>query len=165
MHGVKDIGQAEIHKTEQLVPEPSASEVELAIDTLKSHKSPGIDQIPAELIKAGGRTICLEIHKLITSIWKKKKLPKEWKVSIIVPIHKKRDKTDCNNYRGISLLPITYKLLSNILLSRLIPYAKEITGDHQCGFRHNRSTTDHIFCIRQILEKKGNKMKKFISSL
>jgi len=36
----------------------------------------------------------------------------------------------------------------------LNPYAEEITGDHQCGFRHNRSTTDHIFCIRQILEKK-----------
>jgi len=41
----------------------------------------------------------------------------------------------------------------NILLSRLIPYAKEIIGDHECGFRRNRSTTDHIFCIRQILEK------------
>ena len=44
--------------------------------------------------------------------------------------------------------------VSNILLSRLISYAEEITGDHQCGFRRNRSTTDHIFCIRQILEKK-----------
>jgi len=51
-------------------------------------------------------------------------------------------------------LPSTYKILPNILLSRLIPYAKEIIGDHQCGFRYNRSTIDHIFCIRQILEKK-----------
>ena len=51
-------------------------------------------------------------------------------------------------------MPTTYKILSNILLSRLIPYAEEVTGDHQCGFRRNRSTTDHIFCIRQILEKK-----------
>ena len=51
-------------------------------------------------------------------------------------------------------LPTTYKILSNILLSSLIPYAEEIIGDHQCGFRRNRSTTDHIFCIRQILEKK-----------
>jgi len=105
VHGVKDVGQAEIHTAEPLLPEPSASEVELAIDKLKSHKSPGIDQIPVELIKAGGRTICLEIHKLITSIWKKEKLPE----SIIVPIHKKGDKTYCNNYRGISLLPTTYK--------------------------------------------------------
>jgi len=81
-------------------------------------------------------------------------LPEEWKESIIVPIHKKRDKRDCNNYSGISLLPATYKILSNILLSRLTPYAKEIIGDHQCGFRRNRSTIDHIFCFRQILEKK-----------
>ena len=60
--------------------------VELAIEKLKNHKSPGIDQIPAELIKAGGGTFCLEIHKLITSIWKKEKLPEEWKESIVVPI-------------------------------------------------------------------------------
>jgi len=126
----------------------------LAIGKLKSHTPPGIDEIPTELIKSGGGKICGEIHKLITSIWKKDKLPEEWKESIIVPIHKKGDKTDCNNYRGISLLPTTYNILSNILLLRLIPYAKEIIGDHQCGFRRNRSTIDHIFCISQILEKK-----------
>ena len=65
MHGVKDVGQAEIHRAEPLVPEPSASEVQLAIDKLKSHKSPGIDQIPAELIKAGGRTIYLGFINLL----------------------------------------------------------------------------------------------------
>ena len=91
------------------------------LDKIKNHKSPGIDEIPAELIKAGGGTICLEMHKLITFIWKQEKLLEEWKESIIVPIHKKGDKKDCNNYRGISLLPTTYKILSNILLSRLVP--------------------------------------------
>jgi len=84
-----------------MLPEPSAFEVELPIEKLKSHKSPGIDQISAELIKAGGRTIRCAIHKLIISTWNKEELPKEWKESIIVPIHKKGDKTDCNNYRGI----------------------------------------------------------------
>ena len=68
VHGVKDIGQTEIHTAEPLVPDPNASEVQLAIDKLISHKSPGIDQIPAELIKVGSRTISLEIHKHITSI-------------------------------------------------------------------------------------------------
>ena len=63
VHGVKDVGQAEIHTLEPLVPDPSASEVELAIDMIKSHKSPGTDQIPAELIKAGGRTMCFETQK------------------------------------------------------------------------------------------------------
>ena len=52
------------------------------------------------------------------------------------------------------VLPATYKILSNILISRLIPYAEEVIGDHQCGFRRNRSTTDYIFCIRQILDEK-----------
>ncbi len=122
----------------------------LAIQKLKSHKSPDIDQIPAQFIKAGGRTFHYEIHKLIVCIWNKE----EWKESIIVPIYKKGDKTDCSNNRSISLLPTMYKILSSILLSRLTPYAEEITGENQCGFRRNRSTAVHIFCLRQILEKK-----------
>jgi len=113
-----------------------------------SHKSPGIDKIPAELFNAESRTIYMEINKIIISIWKKEKLSEDWKESIILPIHTKRDKIDCINYRGISHLPNTYKIFSDILLSRLIPYAKEIIRDHQCGFRRNRSTIDHIFWIR-----------------
>jgi sorting nexin-29 len=81
-------------------------------------------------------------------------LPQQWKESIIVPIYKKGDKTDCNNYRGVSLLSTAYIIFSNILLARLIPYVNEIMGDHQCGFSCNRSTTDQIFYIQQILEKK-----------
>jgi hypothetical protein len=69
----------------------------MAIEKLKGHKSPGTDQIPPELVKAGGRTICSEIHKLINSIWNKEELPEQWKESIIVPIYKKGDKTDCSN--------------------------------------------------------------------
>jgi len=118
----------------QKYTQPSASEFELAIERLKSYKSPGIDQIPAELIKVGGKTICCEIHKLIISIWNKEELPEEWKELIIVPIYKKGDKTYCSNYRGISHLPTMYKILSNILLSKLSPYAEEIIGDYQCGF-------------------------------
>jgi hypothetical protein len=156
VHGIIDVRQREMHTAKPLVPELSASEFELAIEKLKTHKSPGIDQIPAELIKAGAKTICCQIHKLIISIWNKEKLParRVEGVDHIVPIYKKGDKTDCNNYRGISLLPTTYKILYNILLSRLIPYAEEIIGDQQCRFRRNRSNTDHMFCIRQVLEKK-----------
>jgi hypothetical protein len=126
VHGDSDVRQAEIHTAEPLLPEPCAVEVELAIEKLKSHKSPSIDQISAELIKVGGRTIRGAIHKFIVAIWNKEELPEEWKESIIVPIHKKGDKTDCNNYRGILILSTTYKILSNSLLYRLIPYAEEI---------------------------------------
>jgi hypothetical protein len=63
-----------------------------------------MDQIPAQFIKAGGRTTRSEIHKLNNSIWNEEKLPAEWKVSLVVHIYKKGDNTDCSNYRGISLL-------------------------------------------------------------
>jgi hypothetical protein len=85
---------------------------------------------------------------------KKEELPHHWKETIVVPIHKKGDKTDCGYYRGISLLSTSYKILSNILLARLTPYADEIIGNHQCGFQGNRLTTDVIFYSQQILEKK-----------
>ena len=118
------VSQTEIYTAEPLVPEPSASEAEMAIKSLNRYKSPCIDKIPAELIKAGGRMICSQIHKLIYSVWNKEELPKQWKELIIVPFDKKGDKTDCSNYRGISLLSTIYKILSSILLSRLTPYAE-----------------------------------------
>jgi hypothetical protein len=136
------------------VPEPSLIELEIASGKLRSYKSPGTYQILAEMIKAGGETLYSELHRLICSIWNKEELPQQWKEFIIVPIYKKSDKTDCNNYRGIFLLSTAYKLLSNILLARLTPYVNEVIGDHQCRFRRNRSTMDQIFYIRQILEKK-----------
>ena len=89
VHGVSDVRQAETHTAEPLVPEPSALEAELAIEKLKSHKSPGIDQIPAELIKAGGSAIRGAIHKLFIAIWNKEELTGKRKESIIAPIHKK----------------------------------------------------------------------------
>jgi hypothetical protein len=149
VHGVHDVRQMDIHTAEPLVPEPSLVEVEIVIGKLKSCKSPDTDQIPAELIKAGGETLFSEIHKLICSIWNKEELPQQWKDQFT-----KRAIRHCNNYRGISLLSTAYKILSNILLAGLNPYVNEVTEDHQCGFRRNRSTTDQIFYIRQILEKK-----------
>jgi hypothetical protein len=98
IHGFNDVAQTEVHTAEPLVPEPSAFEVEMAVEKLKRHKSPGMDQIPAELIKAGGRIIWSEIHKLIISIWNNEELPEEWKESVIMLIYKKGDKTDCSNY-------------------------------------------------------------------
>jgi hypothetical protein len=86
---------------------------------------PGSDEILAELIQAGGKILLSAIHKLINSVRNKEELPDKWKESIIIPVHKKGDKTDCNNYHGISLLSNSYKMLSNILLSRLGPYIDE----------------------------------------
>jgi len=100
-----------MHTAQPLVPEPSSFKVEIAIKKLKRYNSLGIDQILAELIQAGGNTLCSEFHKLITSIWGKKELPQQWKECIIVPIYKRSDRTDCSNCRVISFLPTTYNIL------------------------------------------------------
>jgi hypothetical protein len=154
VNNVSDVRQIEVHMAEPLVPGPSRLEVEIVIAKLKKYKLPGSYQIPAEVIQAGGEILLSVIHKLINSIWNKEKLPDQWKESIIVQIHKKGDKTDCNNYRGISLLPTLYDISWNTIFSKLNSYIDEIIGDHQCGLRRIRSTTDQIFCIRQIMKKK-----------
>jgi hypothetical protein len=151
---VIDGRQIEIHSAEPLVPDLSPFEVEIAIAKLRRYISPDKDQIAAELIQAGGETLQSETHKLINCIWNKEKLPDQWKECVIAPAHKKGGKTECSNYRGISLLSTSNIILSNMLLSKLSPYINEIIGDHQCGFFHNRSITDQIVCIHLILEKK-----------
>ena len=79
INGVNDVRQTELPTAEPLVPETNAFEIELAIEKLKSHKSPRIDQITAELIKEAGRKIHSEIRKIINSISNKLELPEEWK--------------------------------------------------------------------------------------
>jgi hypothetical protein len=93
VHGVHDVRQMDIHTAKPLVPEPSLVEVEIATGKLKIYKSPGADQISAELIKAGGETLYSVIQRIICSIWNKEKLSQQWKESIIVPAFKKGDKT------------------------------------------------------------------------
>jgi hypothetical protein len=113
VHNVSAVMQTEVHTAKPLVPGPSCLEVEIAIAKLKTYKSPGSDQIPAELIQAGGEMLLSVIHKLINSVWNKEDWPDQWKESIIVPAHKKGDKSDYNNYRGISLLLTSCKISSN----------------------------------------------------
>jgi hypothetical protein len=63
---------------------------------LKKYELPGSDRIPAELIQGGSEILLSVIHNLINSVWNKEELPDQWKESIIVPIHNKGAKTDCN---------------------------------------------------------------------
>jgi hypothetical protein len=130
VRGINDVRLTDIQTAEPLVPEPSAFEIELAIEKRKRHKSPGVDQIPAELIKVCSRTIHSEIHKRIDFIWNKGKLPEEKNESIILQIYTKSDKTGCSNYRVVLFSSTTYTIVSNNLLSRLTLHAEEIIGDH-----------------------------------
>ena len=89
---------------------------------------------------------------IILKIIKKKSY--DWVVASIITIYKKGDRTDCGNYRGISLLSIADKIFARILLNRLpthiTPY---VVPETHCGFRGNRSTIDIILCLRQLPEK------------
>ena len=92
------------------------------------------------------------IHHLIKLIWTQHKVLEEWSMGIIQPIYKKGDKLECSNYRAITFLIVTYKVLSGILRNRLAEYEEEILGEYHCGFSENHSTIDHIFAIRQTQE-------------
>jgi hypothetical protein len=79
-------------------------------------------------------------------------LPHRWRDSC--PTYSQKEWwSDYSNYRGKSLLSVSNKIVSNIILSRLIPFADQITGNQQCRFRRNMSETDQIFYIRHMPEK------------
>jgi hypothetical protein len=114
-----------MHTAEPFVSEPSTSEGEVAIGKLKKYKSPGVDQTAAELIEAGSETLHSEIHKVIKLIWNKEELPHQWKESIVIPIHKKGDKTD-KTMEAYHWCQLHTKLYT----TSLIPCSDQITGDH-----------------------------------
>ena len=100
-------------------PEVTRDEVRWAISKLKSGKAPGIDMITAEEIVAAGEMGETVFFELCRKIWVEEQLPEEWKRSVIIPIHKKKDKHLCDNYRGISLLCHSQKLLASVILRRI----------------------------------------------
>jgi len=79
-------------------------------------------------------------------------IKQEWTSSIICPIFKKKYPTKVDNYRGIVLLETAYEVLSIAILRRIENYANDIVGKYQSGFTRERSTSDHVFTIRQIME-------------
>jgi hypothetical protein len=106
-----------MHTVTSLVPEPGSFEVKTATENLNIYNY----HVLINIHISTRYTLCCEIHKFITSIWNKEELPQQWKVSITAPSYKKGDKTGSNNCKGISLLPTTCKISSNILISRLTP--------------------------------------------
>ena len=137
--------------------EPTEEEIAIAMKAMTNEKAVGPDGLPAELLKLGlqqDRTILLEFHRLATLIWREGKVPQQWKDAVITVLHKKGDKTECGNYRGISLVSHAGKVLLKVVARRLSAYceAKGLLPEEQCGFRPNRSTTDMMFVVRRLQE-------------
>ena len=98
---------------------PTRKELNLAIASLGDGKAPGVDGKPSEIWKHGGATLTNSLLMMIQQAWAEGSVPQEWKDANIVAIFKKGDRTQCGNYRGISLLSIAGKVFARILLNRL----------------------------------------------
>jgi hypothetical protein len=118
---VNPIGNTQYQTAESMISEITLEEVKTAINSLKNWKAPESDEIPAELIKYGGEEMHKVIFEICQKIWKEEQMSEDWKKAVIIPIHKKGDKTKCGNYRGISLLNSAYKIFSKVLLNRISP--------------------------------------------
>ena len=129
--------------------------MECAVSKLKNGKAVGSDEIAGEMVKHGGQAMIdwLWDPELLKEVWKTKQVPQEWKNAILIPIHKKKCRKVCDNYRGIALLSIQGKVLSLILHEKLQAIIDPQLLESQRGFRKGRGTTDQIWVTRQIIER------------
>ena len=128
-------------------------EVEIAVASLKKGKSAGVDNIPAELVRAGGETMIDVLTEICNRIWRTGEWPTPWTQSLIITLPKKGNLQLCQNHRTISLISHSSKVMLKVILNRLKPQAEEIIAEEQAGFRAERSTTEQIFNLRILCDK------------
>lgn len=132
---------------------PTTLEINEAIKALKNGKSAGIDNIPAEVLKGDSQLISSILHPLFRDIWVKETIPNDWLQGLVVKLHKKGDASDCNNWRGITLLSAVFKVFMRIILERMLNFVDEKLRREQAGFRSGRSCVDQINTLRIIIEQ------------
>ncbi|XP_045446396.1 uncharacterized protein LOC123654541 [Melitaea cinxia] len=132
----------------------SCEEIALAINQQQNRRAVGIDFIPGELLKHGGDELQLAIWEHFDRMWKEEQVPSTFKVSRIRAIYKnKGDRSDCDSYRGVSLLSVPGKVFARVLLNRLMKLSEQLLPETQFGFRPERGTCEAIFSVRQLQEK------------
>ena len=147
---------------EELDCEITEDEILKAISNLKSNKSCSEDGIINEIF-IKGKTILLPcLHKLFNSLFISGYFPEIWTKACIVPIFKKGDANNANNYRGISLVSCFGKLFTGVLNNRILKWEKEynVLTDAQFGFRNGLSTVDAIFVLQTLINKTLSKKKR-----
>jgi len=120
-----------MHAAESLVPQPQASDLEMANEKLNRHKSRSMDRIPEKFINAEVRTIHSEIQKLTVLFGIRTNCLSSGKSQPLYLLIKRMIKQAVLS--GISVLSITEHILPNILQSRLTSHTDETIGDNECG--------------------------------
>ena len=128
-------------------------EVEAAVQSLKKGKSAGVDNIPAELVQAGGEDVIAALTTICDKIWQTGEWPTPWTQSLVITLPKKGNLQQCQNYRTVSLFSHPSKVMLKIILNRMKQQAEKIIAEEQAGFRAGRSTTEQIFNLRILCEK------------
>ena len=138
-----------------LALKPSMGELTTALGKLKSGKAAGSSNILPEMIKTacGSEEFRALLLNLTHTVWEERQVPREWADAILVPIPKKGNLRNCDNWRGIALLDVVGKVVARILQERLQQVAEEELPESQCGFRKGRGCADMFFTIRQFVEK------------
>ena len=111
---------------------------------MKSGKAGGVCGIQVEMVKAGGYTMVQWLKEVLNVVWRSGKTPQEWRDAIIIPIHKKGCRTECGNYRGISLLSVVGKIYARIVSDRSKVLTNALVMDEQGGFRAGRGCIDQV---------------------
>jgi hypothetical protein len=143
--------------------EPSLEEVADAVKGLKSGKAVGPDGVAAEMLKHGGEPMVRLLHRYVLAAYRAGKAPLLWKCASIVPVYKRKgERCVRGNHRGISLLSIAGKVYTSILRRRLKAHRDARTRDNQAGFRSGRGCVDHIFTLRQMIERRLLYNKPFV---
>ena len=132
---------------------PEKEEIVAAIRSLKNGKVPGQDSLNAELFKADPELAAQVLQPLFTAIWDEKQLPEDWTEGVIVKIPKKGALSNCNNWRGITLLSVPSKILAKIIIKRISEAVDQQLRKEHAGFRTGRGCTDQIFTLRNIIEQ------------
>ena len=120
---------------------------------MKKGKSAGVDNIPGELVQAGGEDVITALTTICNKIWQTGEWPTLWIQSLVIILPKKGNLQQYQNYRTISLNSHPRKVMLKIILNRLKPQAEKIIAEEQAGFRAGRSTTEQIFNLRILREK------------
>lgn len=132
---------------------PSAREIAKCIRILKNNKVEGIDGIPAEWLKANAEVTARILEPIMKKIWNNESISANWKKGIIIKLPKKGDLTECRNWRGITLLNCTNKILALILYYRIVDVIEESLREEQAGFRRERGCIDQSNTLRHIVEQ------------